>query len=154
MTMYEELVKKLRAQADYYCCHMGINSPPAMTFVEAADAIEDLSKMLDEEVEVNTALECNVPVWVPITTRQMTEEERKETSERIGYDLGDDEAVVFTSQLPEDDQVVLTLNRYKVVNIDTFENDPDYGCYFYENGDMDGIIAWMPLPNLPKEMTE
>ena len=67
--MYEELVKSLRAQADYYCCHMGINSPPAMTFVEAADAIEDLSKTLDEEVEINTALECNMPVWIPVIER-------------------------------------------------------------------------------------
>ena len=69
MTMYDELVKKLREQADYYCCHMGINSPPAMMFIEAADAIEELSKMLDEEVEVNTALECNVPVWIPVSER-------------------------------------------------------------------------------------
>lgn len=30
--------------------------------------------------------------------------------------------------------------------IDKFENDPDYGCSFEENGDMDGIVAWMPLP--------
>lgn len=67
--MYEELVKKLREQADYYCCHMGINSPPAMMFIEAADAIEDLSKTLDEEVEINTALECNMPVWIPVTER-------------------------------------------------------------------------------------
>lgn len=154
MTMYEDLVKKLRYLATVYKVCGNESTNEYRLAVEAADAIEELSKMLDEEVEVNTALECNVPVWVPITTRPMTEEERKETSERIGYDLGDDEAVVFTSQLPEDDQVVLTLNRYKVVNIDTFENDPDYGCSFYENGDMDGIIAWMPLPNLPKEMTE
>ena len=76
ITMYEELVKSLRAQADYYCCHMGINSPPAMMFIEAADAIEDLSKTLDEEVEINTALECNMPVWIPVTERLPENEEQ------------------------------------------------------------------------------
>lgn len=28
------------------------------------------------------------------------------------------------------------------------------GCYFEENGDMDGIIAWMPLPEPPKEVQD
>ena len=152
--MYEELVARVRyhiRKAEFY----GLKEHEATKLLaEAADAIDDLSKTLDEAVEINTALECNMPVWIPITTRQMTEEERKEWIEKFGYDLEDDEAVVFTSQLPEDDQVVLTLNRYKVINIDTFENDPDYGCSFYENGDMDGIVAWMPLPEPPKDGAE
>lgn len=84
--------------------------------------------------------------WIPIKTRPMDEEERKEWSEKIGYDLEDDEAVIFVSQLPDDGQEVLTCSRYGNVCIDTFTNDPDYGCGFEENGDMDGIVAWMPLP--------
>ena len=121
--MYEELVKNLRAQADYYCCHMGINSPPAMTFVEAADAIEDLSKTLDEEVEINTALGCNMPVWIPVEER-----------------------------LPEDYERVLTCdgkgNIHIFAHLRHFEypfgirpNDPRYYM----------VKWWMPLPEPPKD---
>ena len=61
--MYEELVKSLRAQADYYCCHMGINSPPAMMFIEAADAIEDLDNRL------NLHRQGKIGHWIPVTER-------------------------------------------------------------------------------------
>lgn len=84
--------------------------------------------------------------WIPITTRPMDEEERKEWSEKLGYDIEYNEALIYTSQLPDDGQEVLVCGTYGRVWIDTFENDPDYGCGFEENGDMDGIVAWMPLP--------
>ena len=84
--------------------------------------------------------------WIPIKTRQMDEEERVEWSEKLGYDLENDEAVIYTSQLPDDGQEVLTCSLYGTIRTDKFENDPDYGCSFEENGDMDGIVAWMPLP--------
>ena len=70
--MYEELVKSLRAQADYYCCHMGINSPPAMMFIEAADAIEELVKE-NESLAVDLAdsnerrKKKRKPQWIPVT---------------------------------------------------------------------------------------
>lgn len=82
--------------------------------------------------------------WIPIKTRPMDEEERREWSEKLGYDLEDSDAVIFTS-LPDDGQTVLTSNRYGHVCVDIFCNDED-GCYFEDNGDMDGILAWMPLP--------
>ena len=85
--------------------------------------------------------------WIPIKSRPMNEEERAEWSEKLGYEIEDDEAVIYTSQLPDDGQEVLTCSRYGEVRIDTFENDPDYGCSFEENGDMDGIVAWMPKPD-------
>ena len=85
--------------------------------------------------------------WIPIKTRPMDEEERAEWSEKLGYDIEYEEAVIYTSQLPDDGQEVLTCSRYGTVRIDRFENDPDYGCSFEENGDMDGIVAWMPLPD-------
>ena len=84
--------------------------------------------------------------WIPVKTRPMDEEERREWSEKFGYDIEYDEAVIYTSQLPDDGQAVLTCSRYGNIAIDIFENDPDYGCGFEENGDMDGIVAWMPLP--------
>lgn len=88
--------------------------------------------------------------WIPIESRPMTEDERLEWSE-IGYDIEDEEALIYTSQLPDDGQEVLVCNRYGHVYIDTFYNDE--GCYFENNGDMDGIVAWMPKPGpyKPKE---
>ena len=84
--------------------------------------------------------------WIPIISRPMDNDERQEWSEKLGYDLDNYEAVIYVSPLPDDDQEVLTCDKYGRIRIDKFENDPDYGCSFEENYDMDGIVAWMPLP--------
>ena len=89
--------------------------------------------------------------WILFETRPMTEEERKEYSERLGYDIEYHEAVIYTSILPEDGQKVLVCSKWGGIWVDTFENDPDYGVSLEENGDLDGVIAWMPLPEPPKE---
>ena len=89
--------------------------------------------------------------WIPITTRPMDEEERKEWSEKLGYDIEYEDAVIYDSQLPDDGQEVLVCSMYGRMFVDKFENDPDYGCSFEENGDMDGIVAWMPLPEPYRE---
>ena len=89
--------------------------------------------------------------WIPIKTRPMDDDERKEWSAKLGYDIEDEEAVIYVSQLPDDGQDVLVCKKWGGVSIDTFGYDPDYGVFFEENGDMDGIIAWMPLPAPPKE---
>ena len=86
------------------------------------------------------------PKWIIIESRPMTEEERKEWSEHIGYDIEYEHAIIYTSKLPDDGQEVLVCNKYGSVWIDTFDNDPDYGVGFETNGDMDGIVAWMPTP--------
>lgn len=88
--------------------------------------------------------------WNIIKSRPMDDEERNEWSERMGYELDDDECVIY-SNLPDDGQEVLVASKFGTVYVDTFYNDPDEGCYFEDNGDMDGIIAWMPLPDPPKE---
>lgn len=82
--------------------------------------------------------------WIPIKTRPMDDKERREWSEKLGYDIEYDEAVIFVSQLPDDGQEVLTCDKWGRVRLDTFIYDD--GCYFEDNGDMDGIVAWMPLP--------
>ena len=89
--------------------------------------------------------------WNPIKSRKMDEEERRDLSEFLGYDVDDDEAIIYVSPLPDDGQEVLVCNRYGDIRIDKFVNDPDYGCAFEENGEMDGITAWMPLPEPYKE---
>ena len=115
------------------CMDIYINNLQTMIYkADAYKALTDLS---------------SAQQWIPIKTRPMDEEERVEWSEKLGYDIEYEEAVIYTSQLPDDGQEVLTCNRYGTVRIDKFENDPDYGCSFEENGYMDGIVAWMPLPN-------
>lgn len=63
--MYDELIERLRETS----IDFGESDHVSVMLIEAADAIEDLSKTLDEEVEINTALRCNMPVWIPVTER-------------------------------------------------------------------------------------
>jgi hypothetical protein len=116
-------------------CEMPNEAVTCIEWEFAHDAIESLPPV-DAE-----------PKWIPITSRPMDDEERIEWSEKLGYDIANDdgEALIYTSQLPDDGQEVLVCG-YGRVWIDTFKSDPDYGCYFEENGEMDGIVAWMPLP--------
>ena len=88
--------------------------------------------------------------WIPIKSRPMDEEEREEWSEKYGYKLEDDEAVIYTSQLPDVGQEVLICLKSGDIKIDTFAED-DYGCYFCEYDDMESVVAWMPLPEPYKE---
>jgi len=88
--------------------------------------------------------------WIPIKSRPMDEDERKEWEELRGYKLLDDEAIIYTSQLPDDGQNVLICLRNGDIRIDTFAED-EYGCYFCEYDDMENVVAWMPLPKPYKE---
>lgn len=82
--------------------------------------------------------------WRPIKKRPMDDEERKEWSERLGYDVEYEDAYIY-SNLPDNGEEVLVCYSWGSVRTDTFYDDSE-GAYFEENGDLDGIIAWMPLP--------
>lgn len=110
---------------------------PTLDFESGKKVIEHLKQMPSAQPEQQ---------WIPVKSRPMDDEERKEWSEKVGYELEGDDAVIYTSQLPEDGQECIVCTKWGNVFIDTFQNDPDYGCYFEEHGDMDGITAWMPLP--------
>ena len=84
--MYDELIKMLRTCSERDSCIGWEKACPYLRTgfcnnkaEKAADAIEDLSKTLDEEVEINTALRCNMPNHIPTTNadriRAMTDEE-------------------------------------------------------------------------------
>ena len=89
--------------------------------------------------------------WIPITSRPMTEDERALFESRFDYEITDHMAVMFDCQLPDNGQKVLVYHKWSgEVAIDTFCEDNE-GCYFEENGEMDGITHWMPLPEPPKE---
>lgn len=149
--MYEELIERLRTHAKSYEDMFGKGESSVM--------MQEAAKAIEEFIEDNAALretvanlleqikELSKPLWIPITSRPMTKDERREYTERAGFDLADDEAVIYTCPLPDDRQKVLVSYTYNnEVGIDTFGDDSEYGCYFEENGDMDGIAAWMPLP--------
>ena len=160
--MYDELIKRMRnianSDGNIKSNYIGLALLQAANAIEEllvscdnfGAAMKDLDQALNEEVEINTALGCNMPVWIPIESRPMDEEERKYYSEFHGYNLTDDEAVIYCCQLPEHGQEVLVCNKWGNIWIDTFDDDPDYGIGFEENGDMDGIVAWMPLPEPPE----
>lgn len=90
-----------------------------------------------------------VPVfgeWVPIKTRPMTEQERKELDEVCDWiDWASDEATMFDCKMPEDKQDVLICTESGYIFLDTCIND-DYGYGLEERDDWDGVVAWMPLP--------
>lgn len=143
--MYDEQVKRLWECASGECFNCSQYTPTTNASVcqkelmkQAADAIEELSK----------------PKWIMLESRPMDEEERQYYSEHYGYDLDDHEAVIYCCQLPEHGQEVLVCNEYGRIWLDTFDDDPDYGVGFETNGDMEGLVAWMPLPTPPKEETE
>ena len=150
--MYEELVERLISVKDSW------QTKEENLMLEAADAMDDMNRTLDGLEADNDSLceqidNLRKPRWIKIESRPMTEEERKEWSEHIGYDIEYEDAIIYTSKLPDDGQEVLVCSKWGHVWIDTFSNDPDYGVGFETNGDMDGLVAWMPLPEPPKEET-
>lgn len=139
--MYDELIKRLQ---DFAAGTM--RDADAQLAFEAAGAIEELQAQLMYSNDAARAVAEKVPKWIMIESRPMDEEERWYYSELYGYNLTDDEAVIYCCQLPEHGQEVLVCNKYGHIWLDTFDDDPDYGVGFETNGDMDGLVAWMPLP--------
>ena len=85
--------------------------------------------------------------WIPVTYRPMTEEEEKELCETLGIKEGsleEWEKRVFTCHLPDDGQEILVSHgRYVQEDICSWD---EYGCGLENNGDWDGVDAWMPKP--------
>ena len=87
--------------------------------------------------------------WNPVKTRPMDSEEREYWSDHFGYPLDDEDACIFDCKMPEDGQEIL-VSFSTFVSMDKCEIDD--GCYgLEENGDWDGITAWMPIPKPYKE---
>ena len=89
--------------------------------------------------------------WIPIKVRPMDAEERKEWSERIGYDLEYENAVMFDCPMPDDGQEVWVCSKHGNVWQDTCQIDE--GMYLEGNGDWIDIVAWMPF-NKPEPYRE
>ena len=83
--------------------------------------------------------------WIPLKTRPMDEDERKELADKLGYEPEDYEAVIYTSPFPDVGQEVLICLKSGDIRIDSFEDDAD-GFYHYRFAGMENVVAWMPLP--------
>ena len=90
--------------------------------------------------------------WIPLKTRPMDEDERKELADKLGYEPKDYEAVIYTSPFPDVGQEVLICLKSGDIRIDSFEDDAD-GFYHYWFADLKDVAAWMPLPK-PYERRE
>ena len=79
--------------------------------------------------------------WVPITYREMTEEEKEYFEAE--FDEADDEAKILDCILPEIDEEVFISYRGSVY-MDILKNDR--GIVYFEDADIEDVDAWMPLP--------
>lgn len=100
---------------------------------------------------LKTGKEENRPNWVPIKYRPLTEEERIHFSEYWGIEYCDTlSEKAFDCPMPGHKQEILLTTNWGVKE-DVCLYDPDEGYSLEENGDWDGVIAWMPKPEPYKE---
>lgn len=131
--MYENLIETLRFCAKDGDCHnCPYEKPCAGTFgdglyCEAAEAIEELSKQLDDMNEANIALYGALPHWIPVSER-LPEAESGDTSKPVLVTDGDCMAIA---------------------ELFNFELCEPYWSYT----GIGDITHWMPLPEPPKEET-
>ena len=115
--MYDELIKRLREAAVYEPCIMEREDA-----ILAADAIEELSKSIDDANEANIALYGALPKWIPVT-------------ERLPSRAG--EYLTMFSKGEVGQNVFLT-----------FRGTPTK--WYYNSEDTGEVTHWMPLPEPPK----
>ena len=102
------------------------------------------------EIVYAPTIEEKTGEWIPVKDRPMTTEERIKFAEHYGIEYCDTaDEKVLDCPMPEDGQEILVSTRWGV-HTDVADNDIDgegfisYGLE--ENGDWEGINAWMPLP--------
>lgn len=83
--------------------------------------------------------------WIPIKTRPLTDEERKENPEVLFY---------YDCPLPDDGEEVLVTTFLGDVRMDCFYRDPEDGCFFETYCDEDDVKAWARIPKPYKAESE
>lgn len=89
--------------------------------------------------------DIEIPSWIPIVTRPMTEEEYEEFCESHDWYLEESDRLYFIGQMPEDGQDILISTQYGVT-FDTCLYDPEFGYGLEQHDDWNNVLAWMPLP--------
>ena len=116
-----------------------------MTNEETIRRLEDLQRLylgnekFTADIEaIGIAIEAlKRTSWVPITYRDMTEEEKEY------FEAEFDEAKILDCTLPDIDEEVFVSHRGSVYT-DIFHNDR--GIVYFEDVDIEDVDAWMPLP--------
>ena len=142
-----------------------------MTDAQAADVLEKVLQMniegssrmngktrlqLTYHVALKKAIMAlkSTPCWIPIEYRPLTEEERIKFSEYWGVEYCDTlSEKAFDCPMPKHNQEILLTTKWGTKE-DVCLYDPDEGYSLEENGDWDGVIAWMPKPEPYKEDAE
>ena len=140
--MYDELVKRLRElqtitehcdeQSCDECenrelCDKHDNKTLSGTYKEAADAVEELQKLTDAQLDIIKQYQVylNKTRWIPVTER-----------------------------LPEAGERVLCYCRANIYEVMKMRTDGDWvhNDQVYDSAYMSGFVThWMPLPTPPKE---
>lgn len=111
------------------------NSKDIAQFYVKFNTIYNHCQRLGGEIEELPSVTPQESRWIPIVTRPLTEEERKDYGVEIEF--------IYDCVLPEDGQDVLVTTPYGVRQT-TFYTD--YGCYFENYEDEGDVIAWCELP--------
>ena len=119
----------------------------ALAILDTIPTIEQVDAL---EMAIEALKERKTNGWNVITKRPMDAEEREEWSEELGYSITDEEAFIY-SNLPEEGDEVFITTKWGSVTTDTIGYD---GCFYFEEHDMEDVIAWMPLPKPYKEVEE
>lgn len=106
------------------------------------DTIPTISEQVDALEMAIKALENSS--WVPITYREMTQEEKNEFTV--------EETKILNCPLPDDGEEVLITTEFRNVYMDVFHNE-NGDCYF-EYYEIEDVRAWMPLPEPYKAETK
>ncbi len=132
-----------------------------MTNEEAIKNIVAYAYFVDEPVPKEVAKSFDMAIealkerktsgWNVITKIPMDADERATWSENLGYEIPDDEAFMY-GNLPEEGVDVLVCTMSGTIFIDSLCRDE--GCCFEDYGEMDGIVAWRPLPRPYKEAND
>ena len=129
-----------------------INNAPTITdrSLEIAQKSVELGRKVGQlEGKLERTEELAKEGWIPIKTRDLTDEEKHELYDAFDInilELTPREAWTYCCKLPEEDQdVLVTTNLWEEVTITTFHADED-GVYFEDYEDRDDLLAWMPLP--------
>lgn len=118
---------------------------PSPTVPEYIEHHKQMKKLMDrcDKLMINLVNSPIAQQWIPVMTRPMTEEERRCYTKYLGWDITDDEAVMFDCQMPEDGQEIWVCSKCGNIWKDTCIDDEGIGLE--ENGDWFDIVAWMPF---------
>ena len=144
---YEELIKSLRQCAEGSCagCKNDLVQIGCRGLLqhEAADAIEELQKLTDAQLDIIKQYQAYLDKtrWIKFVLRPLTEEEQREHP---------DWCYILDCRTPDDNQEILVSDgRY--VWTDTFYQDGDQ-CYLDGGAELENCW-WQPMPQPPKEGT-